>query len=132
VAFRSAPIIRPAVCDTGISAKLMLMRWRNSCAWALAGSFAIAVVLVLACQPGFAPAAGAGMSAPVAPRVSVESAPAAKLLPSHFDWYTPPSRFGSHGLAASAIGAANRAKPSVGSATESYGPLHRRPPPSFS
>ncbi|HEV2446951.1 MAG TPA: hypothetical protein VGS58_13565, partial [Candidatus Sulfopaludibacter sp.] len=62
------------------------MRWRNSHGWALAAGVVLAFVLILTCHTGYAVADGAGMSAPVKPLPSIESAPLAKIWQTSFDW----------------------------------------------
>lgn len=108
------------------------MRRRNVCVWAIAGCLALAVVLAVACQPGLAAVAGAGMSAPGAPRASIETAPGARILPSHFGWCRPALRPAAFSLAISGVRAGHSACRPVPSASGFYGPIYRRPPPNFS
>ena len=109
-----------------------MMHRRTTCVWTLAASLALAVVLSLVCHPALPPANGAGMSAPVAPRASLESGPAARLVPSHFHFAGELPR--SSGLLAAlfAFSAAECLPPAAAVATHAYPPLYRRPPPSFS
>ena len=111
---------------------LGLMRWRTGHLWAFAAGLALIVALAFACQPAFVAGPGMGMSAPPAPRTSVESAPVAKLIQSHYDWcghVLLPS-----GLQFTLSGARTQdgAGQHANSVSQFYGPLHRRPPPSFS
>lgn len=108
------------------------MRWRIGFAWALVGGVGLAFLLVLACHPGFTVDAPAGMSAPWAPAASIESAPAAQLLQLQFDWHGLALRALSFSLALVAVCARDDARQDAGTAPPHYGPLHRRPPPSFS
>jgi hypothetical protein len=107
------------------------MRWRTGFVWALAGVVTLAILLVLAGHPALTAGAQAGMSAPQVPAVSVESASAARLPQSQFDWHAFNARPLSFSFVAVAIFAADRAR-HRGTASPHYGPLHRRPPPSFS
>jgi hypothetical protein len=108
------------------------MRWRIGHVWALAGCVAFAFLLVFASHPGFAASAPTGMSAPAAPAAALESAPVAKLLQSQFDWNGHALRSTTFSLALVAIHAKNVAQQNPQTAPPHYGPLHRRPPPSFS
>jgi hypothetical protein len=60
------------------------MRRRGDHLWAVCG-FALIALLALAFHPELASRAATGMSAPSAPRTSIESAPLDRLLPTHFD-----------------------------------------------
>src|SRR5580700_8814849 len=111
------------------SDKLGLMRWRIGHIWAIAGSIALFIGLAFASHPGFAPGSATGMSAPCAPTTSIDSAPVAKLLQSHFDLYWAtfkPSRL--HPLPVFRTG--ELARPNALSGSGFYGPLYLRPPPS--
>src|SRR5213595_2010574 len=108
------------------------MRWRNSHLWALAACVAFACVLSFGCHPDVPVGAAAGMSAPSTPRASLESAPVAKLLQSHFDWCGHALESASLSLAITAIRAGDGERQNAGATQPHYGPLHRRPPPSFS
>jgi hypothetical protein len=108
------------------------MRWRIGFAWALAAGVGLAFLLVLACQPGFAVGAPVGMSEPWAPAASIESAPAAQLLQSQFDGQGLAVRALGFSLAFVAVCARHDARQDADPAPPHYGPLHRRPPPSFS
>jgi hypothetical protein len=111
--------------------KLVFMRWRTGYVWAIVGSLALIVALAFACHPEFAASSAAGMSAPPAPKTSIEAAPLDKLLQSHFDWCGGTLRQSfSHAPAmfrASALG-----RHDADARRQSYGPLYRRPPPSLS
>src|SRR5712671_6524988 len=102
------------------------MRWRSGHVWALSACVALVVVLVFGCHPVIATGAVAGMSAPSAPRASFESAPAAKLLQSHFEWCGHASRSVGFSLALSAIHAHEGTRQGAGNTPTHYGPLHRR------
>jgi hypothetical protein len=108
------------------------MRWRIGHVWALAGCVSFALLLVLASHPGFAVSVPTGMSAPSAPAAALESAPVAKLLQSQLDWYGTalPSTYLSPTLVA--VRARDAARQDLNTVPPHYGPLHRRPPPSFS
>jgi len=108
------------------------MRWRTGHLWALAACVAFVCVVLFGCDPDVRVGAAAGMSAPSTPRASVESAPVAKLLQSHFDWCGYALGSASLSLALSAIRAGDGARRDAGTTPPHYGPLHRRPPPSFS
>jgi len=73
-----------------------------------------------------------GVSAPPALNVSVESAPATRLVQSHFDW--PSHAFESPGVAITpGVIRASELVHQIGEAARPlYSPLHRRPPPSLS
>lgn len=116
----------------GNSAKLVLMRWRIGFAWALAGTVGLALLLALACHPGFTVGAPAGMSVPWTPAASIESAPVAQFLQWKFDWHGLALRALSFSLALVALAARHDAGQGAAPAAPHYGPLHRRPPPSFS
>lgn len=62
------------------------MRHRIGFACALAGGIGLALLLVLACHPGFTPSAAAGMSAPLDPATSIASAQTPQLLRLRLDW----------------------------------------------
>ena len=116
----------------GIFDKLKLMRWLTGHLWALAAGLALIVVLAFTCQPGFVADSGAGMSAPPAPRTSVESAPVAKLLQAQFDWCGYVLLPAGVRTTLTAARAADGPRQHRDSVSQCYGPLHRRPPPSFS
>src|SRR5437763_757181 len=98
----------------------------------MSASSVLAFLLVLACHPGGKLAAAAGMSAPPAPATAFEAAPAAQFLPSHFDWYGLADREDRASFAFAALGAIHETCKHTRSYPPQYGPLHRRPPPSFS
>src|SRR6266702_2092489 len=108
------------------------MRRRNSHLWALAAWVALCVVLAFAGQTKFAADSGAGMSAPSAPKASVESAPAAKLLQSHFGGCGLALLPAALRLTPSSVRAIAGARRGADSVHQCYGPLYRRPPPNFS
>jgi hypothetical protein len=110
----------------------MLMHRRIGFAWAVAGSASLAFLLVLACHPVFAVAAPAGMSAPAAPARTIDSAPAAQLLQSFTGWHGLTARAFGFALALVALRTAYDARQDAKAVPPHYGPLHRRPPPSFS
>jgi hypothetical protein len=108
------------------------MRRRSAHLWALAGLLAYGALLTPAGHAGFKADGATGMSAPPPPATSIESVQAAKPLLPHFDWDAGVpgpvgptialSRFRVEGGTAAAPAAARPL----------YGPLFRRPPPSFS
>jgi hypothetical protein len=108
------------------------MRGRTGIAWAIAASASILFLLILACHPAFATDAPAGMSAPPAPTRAFESAPAAQLLQSPFDTHGLALRAQSFSPALIAIDATHDPRHNAQPHPPLYGPLHRRPPPSFS
>ena|ERR1700694_2439253 len=108
-----------------------MMRWRNSYFWALGVCVAL-VVLVLTGHPSVTLNASGAVSAPFAPSASVESAPVGQVLLSHFDWSGHALRSIDLSLALRAIRVGEGASQVAGASRPHYGPLHRRPPPSFS
>src|SRR5690349_6220232 len=108
------------------------MRWRSSIFCGLAGCFALAVLLAFAGHPAFTTVAPTGMSAPPAPATSIEAAPAAGLLQPQFDWHGYAAASSGLSAAPAAIRAIVDGHRPTGTALPHYGPLHRRPPPSFS
>jgi hypothetical protein len=107
------------------------MRGRTDQRWALVGGFALSVLLALAFHPALAASAASGMSAPSVPLTSIESGPADKILPSHFDWCEPALRSAGLPLALPVFPTRDRSEKRSRS-TRYYGPLHQRPPPSLS
>jgi hypothetical protein len=107
------------------------MRQRASHLWAAVGVFALVALLALAWHPGFGAEFAAGMSVPSTPRTSIESAPVDKLLQSHFDGCVPDRRTADIGRAPASFLPVDGARQNS-RATQHYGPLHRRPPPSLS
>jgi hypothetical protein len=95
------------------------------------GSLALTVLLTLAFHPAIAASAASGMSAPSIPRTLIESGPADKILPSHFDWCEPALRGARLPLALPVFRAGDISEKESRSA-RCYGPLHQRPPPSLS
>ena len=116
----------------GFSVKLMLMRWRMGHLWAVAACAAFVCVLTFGCNPDVPAGAAAGMSAPSTPRASIESAPVAKFLQSHFDWSGHALASASLSLVLSSVRAGIVVRRHASAGSPNYGPLHRRPPPSFS
>jgi hypothetical protein len=106
------------------------MRKRTDHLWAVCG-FALVALLAVVFHPEVAVQAASGMSVPSAPRTSIESGPADKLLPSHFDWCEPAVRTAGFPLTLPAFRAGDGSEKDSRSARY-YGPLHRRPPPSLS
>src|SRR5579864_2005022 len=108
------------------------MSRRGNHLWALGACIALMAVLASGYHPGFAVGVSGGLSAPVAPRASLECAPIAKLLQSHFDWCGGAPRFTGLSIALAALHVYQGARQGAGVAPPHYGPLHRRPPPSCS
>ena len=106
------------------------MRRRTNHVLAVFG-FVVVALLALAFHPEFNAGAATGMSAPSAPRTSIEPAPIDKLLPSHFDWCEPVLRTAGLPLALPVYRAGESSEKDARSARY-YGPLHQRPPPSLS
>ena len=113
------------------SVMLGVMRWRGSFVCALAGSLGLALLLVLACHGGLTASAASGMSAPVVPAPSTASAPVAHFLQSQFDWHGCELRALGFSVVLARLGAIEKSNRRVNAAAPHYGPLHRRPPPSF-
>src|ERR1700722_4273529 len=106
------------------------MRCRIGHLWAIAGSVALLIGLTFASHPAAAAGSTAGMAAPVAPTTSIDSAPVAKLLQSHFDWCW--ATFRPRVLHLIPVSCAREfARPNAASGSRYYGPLYRRPPPRF-
>jgi hypothetical protein len=99
---------------------------------AIAGAFALAILLSLACHPGFTADPPAGMSAPAPVKASFESAPVAGVSGNAFDWH--PQWLRPSGLAIKATAIRRPAETRRHSLPDVayYGPLHRRPPPAVS
>lgn len=111
----------------------MLMRWRTGLAWTLAGSVGLLFLLILTGHPIINFGAPAGMSAPSSfPAASLESACATLSLQPQFDGRGDALGALSCFPALVAIPASNDARQDTGTALPHYGPLHKRPPPSFS
>jgi hypothetical protein len=106
------------------------MRKRTDQLWAVCG-FALVALLAVAFHPKFEVQAASGMSAPSAPGTSIESGPADKLLPSHFDWCEPALRTAGLPLGLPVFRAGDGSEKGWNS-VRYYGPLHQRPPPSLS
>jgi hypothetical protein len=105
---------------------------RSTRLWAFAGAFSLAILLALVCHPGFPAGPPAGMSAPAPVKASFESSPAAGLFGSHFDWHPHVLAPSGFAFAAAAAGRSGDAPRPIVRFEAHYGPLHRRPPPSFS
>jgi hypothetical protein len=116
----------------GDSVRLFLMRCRIGFAWALAGGVCLAFLLALACHTGFTVGAPVGMSAPWPPPASIEPALAVQILQVQFDWHGLALRALSFSPALVAVCARHNVRQDAGIAPPHYGPLYRRPPPSFS
>ena len=111
----------------------MLMRWRTRLGWTLAGSMGLLCLLVLTGHPIINFGAPSGMSAPSSfPAASLESACATLSLQPRFDGHRDALCTLGCFPALVAIRTGNDARPDTGAAPPHYGPLHRRPPPSFS
>jgi hypothetical protein len=76
---------------TGIPSpiKLVLMRRGTNRVWVLACAVTLTVLLAVAYHPQFGRNSATGMSAPSAPRTSIESGPLQNLLRSHFEGTGP-------------------------------------------
>jgi hypothetical protein len=107
-------------------------RGRAGFALALAGSVALAFLVVAACHPSFAASATDGMSAPLTPASSIESAPGTQLPQLQFDSHGLAARTDNLSLVFVAIWTNGDASEHAGTASPHYGPLYRRPPPSLS
>lgn len=116
----------------GFSAKLMLMRGRTRQLWAIATSTVLALAWGVAFPARGESRVAAGMSAPPPAHVSIESAASAKLLQTHSDPAGQVSRGVGLCLALDAVGSVDGRREAGSAARRPYGPLHRRPPPSFS
>jgi hypothetical protein len=106
------------------------MHKRTDRQWAVVCGFALTALLAVVFHPELAVGAATRVSAPSAPRTSIESGPADKLLPSHFDWCEPALRMAGLPLALPVLRAGEGSD--TDSRSERYGPLHQRPPPSLS
>ena len=110
----------------------MMVRLRHSFVWALAGTAALALFLMLVCHPGATPYAGTGMSAPPASRVAIDFAPALQVPPSQGDPQFVALGAQSIAVPSVAVRLADEARPCDGAGDVEYAPLYRRPPPSHS
>lgn len=108
------------------------MRGRIGFAWALAANVILAFLLVSACQSGYQTGTSAGMSSPLTPAAFIESSLAAQLPQLQFDGHGPALHALRSPLALAAVGVNGHARQYAGTGPLNYGPLHRRPPPSFS
>jgi len=109
-----------------------LMRWRNLYFWALAAVVAFAAVPTFHGHSHLAVGSLACVSAPSVPAASIESAPETHPLLSHFDGCSPSLRSTNPSFALRAVRAREVARQIADLSQPNYGPLHRRPPPSFS
>ena len=109
-----------------------MMFWRKSYLWALGAVVALAAALAFGGHPGLAVGGAGSVSAPSVPSASVDSAPVANLLQTHFDGNGHALRGASLSRALRATGTMEAVRPVAGGAQPYYGPLHRRPPPSLS
>src|SRR6476646_3169347 len=116
----------------GFCVKLPVMRKRISYFWAFGAFVAFLALLVFDGRPNAVVGGTSGLSAPSAPVVSVESAPAAKLLRSHFSGCGHALRSANLSLALRASCAVPKAREVAADSQPVYGLLHRRPPPSLS
>ena len=114
------------------SVKLTSMRLRHIYCCALVVLIVLAAVPVFHGGTHLAIGSPGGVSAPRVPCASVESAPEARPLQSHFDGCAHTVRHTNllPGLRTSRAGEVARQIEDI--SPPSYGPLHRRPPPSFS
>jgi hypothetical protein len=126
------PSVQPDMDRLGFCVKLPVMRRRTSYFWAFGAFFAFLALLIFDGRPNTVAGAASGLSAPSAPVVSVDSAPAAKLLRSHFNGCGHALRSANLSLALRASRAIRKAREVAADAQPVYGPLHRRPPPSLS
>ena len=116
-----------------VSAKLgVMVRLRNSFVWALAGTAALALFLMLVCHPVLKLDAGTGMSAPPASRASIEFAPAMRVAPSQGDPQFVGVGAQRIAVARVALHVVHEARHCAGNRVVEYAPLYRRPPPSLS
>jgi len=109
-----------------------MVRLRNSFVWALTGTAALALLVMLVCHPALKVNAGTGMSAPPVSRASIEFAPAARVVPSQGDPQLV--ELGAQRIAVSSVAvcAVDEAQQCDGARAAEYAPLYRRPPPSLS
>ena len=110
---------------------LNLMRRSASPLWILALGFVLTVLLGAAYHPQVAHDPAAGMAAPLAPRISLESGAIQKLPRPQFDG----SASGRLAAGIEFLTFATRIDEYAGRvicSARHYGPLHRRPPPSLS
>jgi hypothetical protein len=124
-------IIKPYYQPDSFLVSSFWMRRRTDHLWAAICGYALILLLALACRPDLKPGFATGMSAPSAPRTSIESSPAGTMLQSHFDWCAPAVRRTHCPLPVLVSGALDGARQDSHSAPY-YGPLYRRPPPSLS
>ena len=99
----------------------------------MAGTAGLAILLFLACQTGAVVIPAPGMSAPSAPARVIEAAGAAQQhLPSQSDWAGVVPQRPSLSFSLPLFGVREDAEHNAPADLPFYGPLHRRPPPSFS
>src|ERR1700728_1757833 len=111
------------------------MRPRTRQLWAFAASVALFLLISVAGHSRLATGSAGtstGMSAPAAPKAFVESEPVAKLLRSHFDWSGQIVRSAITSILLPAVSTQRRSGQHADPASQYYGPLYRRPPPSLS
>src|SRR4051794_16748506 len=108
------------------------MRWRGSHVWTLAGAVAFAVLLAFAWCPVATLDAAAGMSAPAAPSAAIETARAANLLQTQFDWHGGVLAPAALWLVPIAMAGHAPAQTAGEITAPRYAPLWQRPPPHFS
>src|SRR5437764_437693 len=107
------------------------MRGRASFAWALAGGFLLAALLVFATHPVLISGPAAGMSAPAPRSSSIDSGTDGRLLQTVVHG-GPVLLSSGCAFALRALGACRDEGRCVPCTAPHYGPLHRRPPPSLS
>ena len=107
------------------------MRWRTSYRWAL-GAFVALAVLVFDGRPNVTVGVASIVSAPFVPTASVVSGPVGQVLLSHFDWCSRALPSSDLSFLLRDMSAGEGAHQVAGAVQPHYGPLHRRPPPSFS
>ena len=119
--------------EWSLSGKLgMMVRFRNSFIWALAGTATLALFLMLVCHPAVKQYPGTGMSAPPASQVSIDFAPAVSVAPSHGDPQFVALNAQTTAVFNVAVRLADEARPCNVAPAVEYTPLYRRPPPSLS
>jgi len=107
------------------------MRWCKNHFWTLSALAVFAALLAFGGHPD--PVIGSGtVSAPSAPNAFVQSASFPWLLQSHFNGSGHPSRSAGFVPEPRTIRTVEAASRIARTVQPHYGPLHRRPPPSFS
>jgi hypothetical protein len=107
------------------------MRWRNRYLWVFGALVALAVI-AFSGHPNAAVGAADAAFAPLAPSPTIEAAPSAQLLLSHLSWCGHALQSTDLPLALQAFHSGKEAHRVAGIVRPYYGPLYRRPPPSFS